>query len=133
MEQKKNHELNAEVTTLYDRVGGDPFFTELVERFYRLVESDQVLRPMYPEDLEPGKQYLAAFLVQFWGGPRRYSEKRGHPRLRQRHSFFPIGQSERDSWVSHMNAAIFSMNISVGEAALLSEYFGSAATLMMNT
>ena len=133
MGQKEKQELNAKMTTLYDRVGGDAFFVELVERFYRLVEDDKVLRPLYPEDLEPGKAHLALFLMQFWGGPPLYSEKRGHPRLRQRHFPFSIGQSERDAWVCHMNSAIFSMQLSVGEAALMTEYFENAATLMMNS
>ena len=62
-----------EVTTLYERVGGDEFFVELVERFYQLVQADFSLRPLYPEDLEPGKARLASFLAQYWGGPRRYS------------------------------------------------------------
>ena len=56
------------VTTIYERVGGYQFFVELVERFYQFVEADVSLRPLYPEDLEPGKAHLAAFLAQYWGG-----------------------------------------------------------------
>ena len=66
----------------FERVGGEPFFIKLVERFYDLVESDLVLRPLYPPNLEPGKVNLAAFLTQYWGGPPHYSLERGHPRLR---------------------------------------------------
>jgi hemoglobin len=121
-----------EIATLYERVGGYKFFVELVERFYQSVEADLSLRRLYPEDLEPGKAHLAAFLAQYWGGPLRYSLERGHPRLRQRHIQFPIGQKERDAWVTHMVSALDSMEILVDEATLMEDYFKSAATFMIN-
>ena len=121
-----------ESNTIYERVGGSKFFVELVERFYQFVEADISLRPLYPEDLEPGKAHLAAFLAQYWGGPRRYSLERGHPRLRQRHMPFPIGQKERDTWVTHMVAALDSMGISMDKAILMKDYFKRTATLMIN-
>ena len=121
-----------EVPTLYERVGGYQFFVELVERFYQSVEADLSLRRLYPEDLEPGKTHLAAFLAQYWGGPLRYSLERGHPRLRQRHMQFPIGQKERDAWVTHMVSALDSMEILVDEAILMEDYFKSTATFMIN-
>ena len=105
---------------------------ELVERFYQSVETDLTLRSLYPEDLEPGKSHLAAFLMQYWGGPLRYSLERGHPRLRQRHMQFPIGQKERDAWVTHMVSALDSMEISVDEATLMKDHFESTATFMIN-
>ena len=123
---------NAEQSTLYQRVGGLPFFVELVGRFYTLVEVDPVLRPLYPEDLEPGKAHLALFLAQYWGGPPQYSLERGHPRLRRRHMPFAIGQAERDAWVAHMTSAVRSTDVSIEDAALMTDYFGNTATLMMN-
>jgi hemoglobin len=121
-----------EVTAIYERVGGYQFFVELVERFYEFVEADPSLRPLYPEDLEPGKAHLAAFLAQYWGGPDRYTLERGHPRLRQRHMRFPIGQQERDAWVTHMVSALYSMEISVDATRLMEDYFRRTATVMMN-
>src|SRR4030081_2452872 len=91
--------------SLYERVGGEAFFTSLVERFYAGVETDPIVRSLYPEDLTPPKRHLALFLVQYWGGPRTYSEERGHPRLRMRHFRFRIGQRERDAWLRHMGSA----------------------------
>lgn len=117
---------------MYQRVGGYPFFVELVERFYQLVEIDPVLRSLYPQDLKPGKAHLSAFLAQYWGGPHRYSLERGHPRLRQRHISFSIGQKERDAWVTQMVSAVNSMEISSNEATLMVDYFKSTATLLIN-
>jgi hemoglobin len=53
--------------TLYERVGGREFFVGLIDRFYFGVETDEILRPMYDEDLEPAKLRLTAFLAQYYG------------------------------------------------------------------
>ena len=87
--------------SVYDQVGAE-FFTVLVDRFYDAVEHDEVLRPLYPESLEPSRAHLRGFLIQYWGGPGTYSEERGHPRLRLRHAPFAIGRAERDAWWTHM-------------------------------
>ena len=94
-----------EQLSVHDVVGSD-FFAELVERFYGGVESDELLRPMYPADLAGAKARLAMFLVQYWGGPATYSEHRGHPRLRMRHAPYRVDSAARDAWLRHMLAAL---------------------------
>lgn len=116
----------------FERVGGEPFFIKLVERFYDLVESDLVLRPLYPPNLEPGKVNLAAFLTQYWGGSPHYSLERGHPRLRMRHANFSIGQTERHTWVEHMTTAVRSMNLEANDVDNLIAYFERTATFLKN-
>jgi hemoglobin len=125
------------VVNIYDALGGQPFFDELVERFYRRVALDMVLRPLYPDDLTDPQRHLALFLGQYWGGPTTYSDERGHPRLRMRHAPFVIGPAERDAWLRHMSAALDSLVVErdihpVVEARLL-EYFAMAADGMINT
>lgn len=119
--------------TLYDQVGGMPFFETLVDRFYLGVKSDDVLRPLYPEaDLTGARRRLTLFLVQYWGGPTTYLEERGHPRLRARHSPFSIGGLERDRWLAHMRAAIDASDADVDARARLHEYVTMAADAMRN-
>jgi hemoglobin len=118
--------------TLYGRAGGQPWFDALVERFYEGVEDDPVLRPLYPDDLEPGKRGLALFLAQYWGGPPAYSAERGHPRLRARHLPFPIDTPERDAWVVHMTAAVRAGGLSAEVEAEFLSYVGTASTHMIN-
>ena len=78
--------------SFYDEVGGHDTFHAIVSRFYALVREDEILRPLYPEeDLDAAEVRLRMFLEQYWGGPRTYSDQRGHPRLRMRHSPFKIG------------------------------------------
>ena len=118
--------------SVYNRVGGLIFFTDLVEKFYNIVENDPLLRPMYPENLTPGKEHLAGFLAQYWGGPMEYTQMRGHPRLRMRHSPFTIGKKERDRWVYYMLSALDDMEISTEDKRLIKEYFENTATLLIN-
>src|SRR6186713_3300420 len=83
-------------TTLYERAGGMPFFERLVGRFYASVDTDPILRPLYPDaDLGPAQRRLTLFLAQYWGGPRTYDDERGHPRLRMRHAPFAIDVAAR--------------------------------------
>jgi hemoglobin len=122
--------------TVYDAVGGQGFFDDLVERFYKGVATDLLLRPLYPDDLSDPKRHLALFLGQYWGGPTTYSNERGHPRLRMRHAPFVVGEPERDAWLRHMNAALDALVRERGvdpvvEARML-EYFAMAADAMIN-
>jgi hemoglobin len=85
-----------------------PFFHALVDRFYDEASADPDLLALYPEPMDPApaRRRPALFLAEYWGGPPVYSEERGHPRLRMRHASFPIGEPERDAWLSHMRAAL---------------------------
>jgi hemoglobin len=118
--------------SVFELVGGQPFFDALVDRFYERVELDSVLRPIYPEDLGPGKRALAMFLAQYWGGPPEYSAEKGHPRLRMRHAPFIIGQRERDAWLASMFAALDEGDAPEAGKAAMREYFAMAATAMIN-
>jgi hemoglobin len=124
--------LETHPDTLYERVGGQSFFDDLVADFYRGVESDGRLRSLYPEDLGPPRRHLALFLAQYWGGPDTYSQERGHPRLRMRHFRFRIGRAEREAWLSHMRSAVGSSSASHEDARALMDYFESAATSLIN-
>ena len=119
-------------SSLYERVGGDAFFRSLVNDFYARVATDPILRPLYPDDLEPSERHLAMFLAQYWGGPRTYDAERGHPRLRMRHAPFTIGRAERDAWMRHMQAAVEASGASREDAAALVDYFETASTSLMN-
>lgn len=118
--------------TVYEAAGGDAAFQKLVDLFYEKVETDPVLRPLFPDDLEPGKRWQFLFLTQFFGGPARYTEERGHPRLRQRHLPFPINQEARDRWLGHMLWAIDECNIPEPARAVMRDYFERASAFMIN-
>jgi len=118
--------------TLYEAVGGMPVFERLVGAFYRGVADDDVLRPLYPDDLEVPERHLRLFLAQYWGGPTTYDAERGHPRLRMRHAPFAIGSDARDRWLLHMRAAVAEADPPAPARAALLEYFEMAAEAMRN-
>jgi hemoglobin len=126
-----------EQQSFYDAVGGHDTFHRIVSRFYALVREDEILRPIYPEDdLDAAEQRLRMFLEQYWGGPRTYSEQRGHPRLRMRHSPFRIGPFERDAWLANMRIAvgeIESDTLDDAHRAELLAYLEMAAHSMVNS
>ena len=123
--------------TVYDAVGGRPFFVELVDGFYAGVSADPLLRPMYPEDLSDSRRHLAGFLIQYWGGPSTYSDERGHPRLRMRHAPFSIGTAERDAWLRHMlgslDAVVAARSTPPDAEARIRAYLTDVADFLMNT
>lgn len=112
---------------------GDEGFRTLVAAFYRRVATDDILRPMYPEaELGPAEERLREFLIQRFGGPMTYSEKRGHPRLRMRHAPFAIDQRGRDRWIELMEASLAEVELPEQAVGPLRRFFHEAATFMIN-
>jgi len=119
--------------SFYDAIGGEPVFRRLVEVFYAGVAEDPLLRPLYPEqDLAPAAERFRLFLEQYWGGPRTYSDQRGHPRLRMRHAPFTIGPAERDAWLRHMRTAVDTLALPREQEQVLWEYLERSAYFMVN-
>jgi hemoglobin len=122
------------VSTFYDEIGGGPTIRAIVARFYEGVATDEVLRPLYPEDdLGPAEERFAMFLEQYWGGPTTYSEQRGHPRLRMRHAPFAVTTVARDHWLTHFRAALDESDLTPEQDAQFWDYVTHAAQFMVNT
>jgi len=112
---------------------GEEGFERLVAAFYRQIPHDDLLGPMYPkDDLKAAEERLRDFLVVRFGGPQRYYEQRGHPRLRMRHAPFAIGQEARDRWLQLMERALNEASLPAESDAMLREFFASTATFLMN-
>ena len=112
---------------------GEEGFARLVRTFYAQVPGDDILGPMYPPgDLPGAERRLRDFLVGRFGGPQRYIEERGHPRLRARHAPFPIDQRARDRWVALMIRALDRAQFPPGSDAVLRAFFQTTATFMIN-
>jgi hemoglobin len=117
---------------IYSIVGEDGF-TRLTAAFYRQIPNDDILGPMYPaEDLAGAEERLRDFLVFRFGGPQRYLETRGHPRLRMRHNPFPIDLAARNRWMELMTNALMETALPAEVNAALWEFFNGVATFMIN-
>jgi hemoglobin len=123
-----------EQQTFYEAVGGEDTFRRLVRRFYEGVAEDPALRALYPEeDLGPAEERLRMFLIQYWGGPRTYSDNRGHPRLRMRHAPFAVDRAAHDAWLRHMRDAVDELGLAPEYERQLWDYMVYAAASMVNT
>jgi hemoglobin len=117
---------------IYERIG-DEGFARLVRAFYAQVPGDDVLGAMYPaDDLAGAEERLREFLIGRFGGPPRYIERRGHPRLRMRHLPFAIDEAARDRWVRNMDRALDAAQLPDDVTAALREFFHSTATFLRN-
>ena len=117
---------------VYERIGEDGF-ARLVRAFYAQVPTDDILGPMYPAaDLADAEIRLRDFLVGRFGGPPRYVEQRGHPRLRMRHMPFAIDQRARDRWIALMSAALDEQGFDPEVKELMREFLTQVATFMIN-
>lgn len=117
---------------VYAQIGEDGF-ARLVRGFYAQVPDDDILGPMYPrEDLHGAEMRLRDFLIGRFGGPQRYVESRGHPRLRARHAPFVIDQRARDRWLALMRKALDDATLPPESNAVLREFFDQTSTFMIN-
>jgi hemoglobin len=117
---------------VYDTIGEEGF-ARLIHAFYAQVPGDPILGPMYPtEDLAGAEERLRDFLIGRFGGPQRYIEQRGHPRLRMRHTPFAIDTAARNQWVMLMDRALEDAKLPEDVTSLLREFFHGVATFMIN-
>jgi hemoglobin len=120
--------------TFYDEIGGAETIRTIVARFYQGVAGDELLRPMYPEeDLGPAEERFFHFLCQYWGGPTTYSQERGHPRLRMRHSPFPVTPEAAERWLVHFRAGLDAAALPQDQDDRFWDYVTHAAQFMVNS
>lgn len=118
--------------SVYTIIGEDGF-RRLVAGFYGQVPDDDILGRMYPADeLAAAEQRLRDFLIYRFGGPQRYIEERGHPRLRARHFPFQIDQAARDRWMQLMNNALTDAALPIEVEQFLRAFFEQMSTFMIN-
>lgn len=116
-------------------IGGDDGLRTLVRRFYELMDTQPesfAIRKMHPADLDSSEEKLFMYLSGWLGGPQRYVEKFGHPRLRARHLPFAIGRAERDQWMMCMRQALQEVVVDVELRSRLETALASLADHMRN-
>jgi hemoglobin len=121
-------------TTFYDEIGGEDTITRIVAAFYRGVADDPYLKAIYPEDdLGPAEERFRLFLIQYWGGPTTYSERRGHPRLRMRHAPFAVTPKAKEHWLRAFRAGLDEVALPPEQDAQFWDYITHAAQFMVNS
>lgn len=122
------------MSTFYDEIGQMDTIRTIVDTFYAGVATDELLRPMYPEeDLGPAADRFVLFLAQYWGGPTTYSDTRGHPRLRMRHAPYAVTPTAAQHWLHHFRAGLDAAELTPEQDAKFWDYVTHAAQFMVNT
>ncbi len=123
----------AEISSVCPAIGEDGI-RQVVAAFYRQIPGDDLLGPLYPpEDLVEAETRLREFLIYRFGGPDRYLQQRGHPRLRMRHAPFPISQNVRDRWVALMDRALAEAEVPAATAVIMQAFLHHTATFLLNS
>jgi hemoglobin len=126
---------NPPFETPFAWIGGESRVHALVDRFYDLMDLEPgyaALRAAHGTELANAREKLKMFLTGWMGGPQRYTEQFGHPRLRMRHMPFSIGIAERDQWVACMDQAMQETEIDGALRTRLKESFMQTADWMRN-
>ena len=121
--------------TPFEQIGGQLTVDRVIDSFYDRMETlpeARMIRVMHPEDLGPTRALLKRYLAEWLGGPRAYSQERGHPRLRARHLPFSIGDEERDAWMFCMRGAVEDVIADVAIREWILEKLSGVATWMRN-
>lgn len=117
--------------TYYEKIGKDKI-QKLIHDFYQEIRSDELLRPMYKDDLEGAEERLYLFMVQYLGGPDTYNQMRGHPKLRMRHVVFPVTEEAKQHWLNNMKVALDKSEIADSDKEFLWHYFNQTAEFLKN-
>ena len=117
---------------MYEKLG-DERLQQLIDAFYDRVFESEVIGHLFkntPKNVIKDKQF--SFLTQFLGGPPRYIQKYGNPKMRMRHLPHPIGPKERDEWLQLMQESIQTLDLEEDYKIALYNCFPKLANHMMN-
>jgi len=119
---------------LYEELGQELFET-LSRTFYSKVYADteEWFRGMFAVDIETAIQNQWEFLVQRFGGPPLYSERKGHPALRARHRAFAITDRAAKRWLRYMVEAVEEVEMPRAAREAMIEFFLMTANFLRNS
>jgi len=130
-----NIEEKTGFSTPFEWIGGEARVRALADRFYDLMDLEPgyaQLRAVHGSELHDARQKLFWFLCGWLGGPQHYTERFGHPRLKQRHLPFKVGLIERDQWLACMDQAMQEAAVPEDLRARLNKAFFQTADWMRN-
>ncbi len=126
---------DAAPVTPFALLGGDAGVRALVDAFYDRMEMEEAyagIRALHGASLDGSREKLYLYFCGWLGGPQRYIERFGHPRLRARHLPFPIATVERDQWLACMRQALDDTGVAEPLKTKLMEAFFGTADWMRN-
>jgi truncated hemoglobin YjbI len=122
---------NSALKGVHEAVGGIEVYRKISQIFHHSVESDPLLKGLFPENMQNLEERLALFLAEYTGGPADFSATRGKNSLVCRHAHLAIGNAEAERWLKLMDAAMQEAGVDAeARQKLFEELKRSAATLV---
>lgn len=119
--------------SLYEQIG-DNNLKKILESFYNEAFESEIIGKLFTKtEAEIIKDKQFCFLTQFLGGPPRYNEKYGTPKMRQRHLPHKIDNRAKEEWLKLMKEAINSSSLSNDLKIALFNCFPQVAQHMVNS
>ena len=125
--------MTARFLTPFERLGGREVLHRIIDDFYARIDADAELRPIFPDDLVPGREKQKLFLEQWLGGEPLYERAHGPPMMRRRHLPFTITVPAAERWLTHFGAALVADGTDEGLAAEIMTALRPVAMRMVNT
>ncbi len=119
-------------TSELERLGGEAGIARWMTRFYDMIAQHPLLAELFTQDIAVSRDKQIAFMIEFFGGPARYTEQYGKPFLRFKHRHIKIGASERDAWMRLIMDALREITSDTALTAEVESRLGSLATAMVN-
>jgi hemoglobin len=97
----------AEEPTLCEWAGGAEALRRMIDAFYDRVEADDLLSPLFPGGVpEEHRDHVAAWWIEVFGGPARYTEELGgYESMLSHHRGLGITPEQRFRFASLMSRA----------------------------
>jgi len=123
-------------TTPYEIIGQEDGVRQLAGAFYEAMdelEEAESVRRMHAENLDIIKQKLFEYLNGWLGGPHLYKDKYGTICLTEPHQPYPIGESQRDQWVTCWERALEKIEAPDNFREMTREPIFRMASFLVNT
>ena len=112
-----------QTTSLYEKIGGKPALTAVVDEFYRRVLGDPLLAPLFANtDMTKQRNHQIAFLAYALGGPNEYKGAN----MRVAHRGRGITEQHFGAVAGHLQATLQWAKVGADEVA---QILGAAASL----
>ena len=125
--------MTARFLTPFERLGGREVLHRIIDDFYARIDADAELRPIFPDDLVPGRERQKLFLEQWLGGEPLYERAHGAAMMRRRHLPFAITVPAAERWLVHFEGALMADGTDEALATEIMTALRPVAMRMVNT
>jgi hemoglobin len=85
--------------TMFELMGGEAKLDGLLDEFFRRVQADPDLGPLYPDDISPIKAAYKDFAMEMLGGPKRWTQRHSDFRMHEAHRHIPITEDRANAMI----------------------------------